>query len=159
MCWNSSRQLTCTTEAPRAARTFSSDVISLRLGQAPWVESLTDDTSLVASELVTNALNAGCTELELTVTVHRSRIRLSVSDNAPGWPHVVAAGPDDACGRGLALTVALALEFGVDHAPIGKEVWADLPVAADQSEPDALSWCDEPPGARRVVALPPDRDD
>jgi signal transduction histidine kinase len=159
MCWNSSRQLTCTTEAPRAARNFSSGVISLRLGQALWVESLTDDTRLVASELVTNALNAGCTKLELTVTVHRSRIRLSVADNAPGLPRAVAAGPDDTTGRGLALTAALALEFGFGLAPIGKEVWADLPVEIDQFAPDALSWCDEPPGAGRVVTLRPDRDD
>ena len=145
MCWTSSLQLACTTEAPRAARNFSSGVVSLRLGQEPWVESLTGDTSLVASELVTNALNAGCTDLELTVTVHRTRVRLSVSDNAPGLPRVVAAGPDDTSGRGLALTVALAVKFGVDLAPIGKQVWADLAVEVDQFEPAALSWCDEPP--------------
>jgi signal transduction histidine kinase len=150
MCWTNRRTLVCNTEAPVRARNFCANVVSPRLGH-PWIDAPTYDMRLVASELVTNALNAGCTDLRLMITLHRSRVRVSVFDNAPGLPRLVDAGPNDASGRGLAITAALALEVGLERASIGKEVWADLPVEPGLFGDETPEWCDQPPPLERVV--------
>src|SRR6476660_9618788 len=100
MCMTTQHRLTGDTTSPATARRVSVSAIAPLLGDAPWVATLTYDTMLIASELVTNASNAGCTQLELSVTVHRSRLRLSVFDDAPGLPQVIAAAPTDLRGRG-----------------------------------------------------------
>jgi hypothetical protein len=138
-------RLTGDTTSPGTARRVSLSAITPLLGDAPWVATLTYDTMLVATELVTNAINAGCTQLELAVIVHRSRVRLSVFDDAPGLPRVIAAAPTDLGGRGLALTAALARDWGVDRADNGKHVWAELPIPVDLVLSGALSECHEPP--------------
>jgi signal transduction histidine kinase len=119
------------------------EAIGQRLGSASWVADVEFDAILIASELVTNSIQAGSTQVVLTVRVHRSRVRLTVGDDGAGLPQIVYSGRDEPHGRGLALVGALAREWGVDLVPIGKEVWADvaLPAAAFGTEP--VAWCYE----------------
>lgn len=119
------------------------EAIGPRLGSAPWVGSVEFDATLITSELVTNAIQAGCTDLALTVGMHRSRIRLTVSDDGAGLPQIVYAGEHDPHGRGLVLVAALAVEWGVDVVSAGKQVWADLALPETAFPSGPLSWCQE----------------
>jgi anti-sigma regulatory factor (Ser/Thr protein kinase) len=91
------------------------------------------DAEIIASELVTNAVQAGCSDIALTLSIHRGRLRLAVRDDAPGRPTLLAAAPEDQHGRGLAIVDSLTKEWAVDYVSGGKEVWAELSV------PDALT--------------------
>ena len=143
MCWYRQRRLSPDTSAPRSARGVINEAIGEQLGSAPWVGSVEFDATLIASELVTNAIQTGCTDLALALRVHRSRIRLTVFDDGAGLPQLVHAGQDDPHGRGLALVAALAVGWGVDVVPAGKDVWADLALPATAFPPGPLPWCQE----------------
>ncbi len=143
MCWLRQRQLSPDDLAPGIARTMSIDALGQRLGSADWLEPVQFDTAVIASELVTNAIQSGATELAMTVQVHRSRIRLTVSDNGPGLPRIVSTGPDDMHGRGMVLVAALAFEWGVDPSAVGKQVWADLALPPTAFAAAQLAWCEE----------------
>ena len=110
----------------RLARSTVASTLGERLGDSKWADRCGFDASVVVTELVTNAVQAGCTQLAMTVQTHRSSIRLTVSDDAAGMPHVVAARSGDLHGRGLTLVAALAHAWGVDRNAHGKAVWADL---------------------------------
>ena len=95
---------------------------SLRLGR-----DALDDIALIATELITNSLRAGASELEVSVRPAASGLQLRVRDDAPGMPLVVAAGSDDISGRGLMIVDAVAVEWGFDPLPGGgKVVWATV---------------------------------
>ncbi|MGH8862828.1 MAG: ATP-binding protein [Jatrophihabitantaceae bacterium] len=143
VCWNEVRLLNCDVRASAEARRFSARVIASQLGDEPWVSSLVADAELVTSELVNNSVAAGCSDLRLYVTVHRSRVRVAVYDNAGGLPHTERSGPDDVSGRGLMIIDALTEEWGVDATKEGKQVWADLGVRSEPGWDSALTRCHE----------------
>jgi signal transduction histidine kinase len=119
------------------------EAVGQRLGSASWVEPVEFDATLITSELVTNAIQAGCSRLALTMRVHRSHIRLTVSDDGAGFPQIVYGGQNDSHGRGLALVAALTHDWGVDVIPAGKEVWADLALPETAFPAGPLPWCHE----------------
>ncbi|MFD8998715.1 ATP-binding protein [Streptomyces abikoensis] len=92
---------------------------------------LLDDTLLLTSEVVTNAVNA-CRRSDCTspVTVYAKwmyggALLVLVRDYAPGTPHERAWPVGGESGRGLALVRACATDWGVcrhGHGP-GKAVW------------------------------------
>ncbi len=86
---------------------------------------------LVMSELVTNAVNAGCSKVEVTVEIHRDRVRISTKDDALGDPIPVTAGPRDEHGRGLVIVEHVSQAWGVSPEVTGKLIWADLAIPAD----------------------------
>lgn len=99
-----------------------------------------DDTELLVSELVTNAVTAiqGATPRgeqttpgptpDVTVVVARDeeRLWLSVSDPVPLLPAPRTADIADEGGRGLALVQALSDRWGADRTPNGKTVWCAI---------------------------------
>ena len=87
-----------------------------------------DDCSLVLSELTSNAVTAGSTVVSISVEVHRDHVRIAADDDGPGVPRPVAAGPSDRHGRGLAIVESLSRAWGVQHRPLGKQVWADVAI-------------------------------
>ena len=89
---------------------------------------MVDDCLLVVSELVTNAVNAGCTQVGMSVEIHRGYLRVIARDDAPGEPYPMQAGPRDPNGRGLAIIACISSAWGVRPGPGGKQVWADLPI-------------------------------
>jgi serine/threonine-protein kinase RsbW len=88
-----------------------------------------DDAVLIVSELLTNAVRAGCSCIDLNIEIDVDGLRVGVIDDAPGAPRVQLAEPEDLRGRGLFLIAALASDWGVRRTDDGKEVWAALRLA------------------------------
>jgi anti-sigma regulatory factor (Ser/Thr protein kinase) len=118
------RAVTLPAELPsvRAARRFVlSHCVALEL-----TEERCDDALLLASELVTNAVLHGRSEVGLEVTADDDRLRVSVHDENSRHPVPVSEDPAALDGRGLALVDALAEQWGVEDLPMGKAVWFEL---------------------------------
>ena len=93
----------------------------------------TDVLVLMLSELATNAVQHAATEFEVSVRVSsdRGRVRVEVSDSAPGYPTLQEAATDAPHGRGLSIVRSLAEAWGVEmrHDRPGKTVWFSLPLS------------------------------
>jgi signal transduction histidine kinase len=122
MHYDAVRRYGCDTKQVAAARTWVQNELQERLPT-----SVIDDATLIVSELLTNAIRAGCTEVSVGLTVDVHSVQLSVADNAPGTPQLRDTAPSEASGRGLPIVAALAADWGVtpsnDHH---KVVWATL---------------------------------
>jgi hypothetical protein len=101
------------------------------------VPELVDNAVIVASELVTNALQATrrlppAAAAEPAATLHlymvAASLFIAVQDRVEALPHPVAASDDQEHGRGLMLVRMLATRVGhQSFAPgLGKVVWAEL---------------------------------
>jgi anti-sigma regulatory factor (Ser/Thr protein kinase) len=113
--------------APGQARdACRKDLEALMDGQD--AQDVLDAALLVVSELVTNAVNAGCSNTVLDVALHRSHLRLSVHDDGPGQPMARDSAPDDDHGRGLRIVEELSRSWGFHAEGSGKQVWSELTV-------------------------------
>lgn len=126
MCWEAAADYPRDPLSPGRARRFCTEQITAVLGAGDGRDAVVEDATIIVSELVTNSVNAGCEVVRVGLTIHRDRLRLSVADDAPGRPRVEQAGPQDAHGRGLAITAALSDTWGMDREAGGKQVWAEL---------------------------------
>ena len=105
---------------------------SLRqLFAAARIDSDTSETAvLLATELVTNAVEHGRGAAYLDATVEAGAIRLEVTDSSIVEPRPNTEVSDlDERGRGLILIDALASRWGVRPRPDGKTVWCELDLA------------------------------
>ncbi len=112
--------------SPNRARRFCTEQLAAVLSVGVQREAVTDDATIIASELVTNSVNAGSGRIRIMLSVHRDHLRLTVRDDADGHPQQRSAGPEDPRGRGLAITALLARAWGIEPATGGKQVWAEL---------------------------------
>lgn len=91
---------------------------------------LLPDTTLVASELATNAIEHARTDFVVTLARRARRLHVAVHDGAPGFPRPhrpAPTGPDASSrGRGLLLVHTVAAAWGAMPARGGKVVWATL---------------------------------
>jgi anti-sigma regulatory factor (Ser/Thr protein kinase) len=112
--------------APRLARQFVAQVTS------PLPGEMRADTSLLASELVTNAVRYGRPDIRLRLQVDLTRLRVDVHDGGGPMPPWAGPGPPSGQphGRGLVIVNHLAASWGVDEADgdHGKDVWFELRV-------------------------------
>jgi signal transduction histidine kinase len=112
--------------APSHARAY----VTRQLGTTPVLSgALVDQVVLTASELVTNAVQAGATAIEIDVDVTGERLELVVIDDAGGWPVATRAAVHDTTGRGLSIVAQLADSWDVVRQPRGKSVtatWFDV---------------------------------
>jgi anti-sigma regulatory factor (Ser/Thr protein kinase) len=113
--------------APALARAWSLARIREVLTEAENSDLL-DDTALVVSELMTNAIQAGCAYSRLELVIDGNHLRISVLDDAPGVVQPQDAAPEDSHGRGLTIVAAVSADWGVRSSAAGKEVWAELVV-------------------------------
>ena len=112
--------------APRCARAWTREIL-WEWGAA----ELADTAELVASELVTNSLNA-CAGLDqaairLVLTLDRGELAILVRDNHPGSPLAVQPGADDEGGRGLLIIEHLSDRCGwypLNDPEPAKVTWA-----------------------------------
>ena len=112
--------------APRCARAWTREIL-WEWGAA----ELADAAELVASELVTNSLNA-CAGLDqaairLVLTLDKGELAILVRDNHPGVPLAVQPGADDEGGRGLLIVEQLSDRCGwyrLNDAEPAKVTWA-----------------------------------
>ncbi|OIK03994.1 ATP-binding protein [Streptomyces monashensis] len=107
----------------------------IRKALADWgiTGELADAVTLSANELVTNAVSHCRTTyagVEVTLTVDGPELLLEVSDpDRDRLPRPHDSGPDEECGRGLALVAALADAWGHRQEPYRKCVWARFALA------------------------------
>jgi len=82
------------------------------------------DVTLIVSELVTNAVQAGARNIIVQIESGGGRLNLQVTDDAEGWPELHHPEPDDVRGRGLSITTALADEWNTTKQGTQKVVSA-----------------------------------
>jgi two-component sensor histidine kinase len=107
------------------ARRWLDTCLQQEFGTRPSARVITD-ALVIASELVTNAINARCVDGRLGWRTDPDWLRLWVFDDGPGWPRLRDPGPLDPHGRGLQIVQALAAEAGTRQVAGGKEAWATL---------------------------------
>ncbi len=104
--------------APRRSRQFLRRVLDSHVPS-----EVLDIALLLATELVTNAVLHGRSEIALEVESGDGQLRASVRD-LNSRPPVLQDRDDDALdGRGLAIIDALASSWGVEPSESGKSVW------------------------------------
>jgi anti-sigma regulatory factor (Ser/Thr protein kinase) len=126
--WTATSDFSCDAAAPAKARRFCAEQLGSVLPDRPDAEDVIADAVLVTSELVTNAVRAGCSRITLELSLAHDALQLAVHDDAPGIPVERAPRPDEPRGRGLAITARIANRWGYRPSHTGKQVWAHLPV-------------------------------
>ncbi len=95
---------------------------------------LVDTVSLLVTELVSNGVRHAQTQLELTLTLDGSCLRIAVSDGDPRPPVARPRQELSVGGWGLALVDSLSTEWGTDiDDNRGKTVWFEIDTAASES--------------------------
>jgi anti-sigma regulatory factor (Ser/Thr protein kinase) len=109
--------------APAAARVLCARA----LNGAGSDSAIAADAALVVTELVTNAVNAGTSQVTVEFAVRPGNLRITVTDDAPGQPVMIGYVPDESSrGRGLQIVSMIALRWGTVQIAEGKQVWAEL---------------------------------
>ncbi|MEV6132964.1 ATP-binding protein [Streptomyces violaceusniger] len=86
-----------------------------------------ETAELLISELVTNAVRYGKgDEVGLSLSHEKGKVRIEVSDGAPGHPAVRRPAPSEESGRGMLIVDALAEDWGTSRD--GKRTWCTLTV-------------------------------
>ncbi|MFH0242307.1 ATP-binding protein [Streptomyces sp. HK10] len=112
---------------PESAHTARRLVRSVLLTRWGLSETLAEDTVLLVSELVGNAVrHTGAQSLGLRLRRQRGRIRVEVRDPSRGLPCLLPVHEFDVSGRGLFLVDHLSDRWGVDLLPLGKTTWFEL---------------------------------
>lgn len=114
----------CTEQtAAEVRRTLASAPVTALLPAA-----LREDLILAATELLTNAVRAGATTVDVALDVAPGQVELKVADDAPGRPRRRQPALSDVHGRGLQILDAVAAQWGhrpaAGRAAAGKTVWA-----------------------------------
>jgi anti-sigma regulatory factor (Ser/Thr protein kinase) len=108
----------------------SSRLAAWGVGPGDSAEAALGDVLLATSELVSNAVKFGGTEVTLTVHAHRDEITIEVTDENPTEVAVRCAAPYDESGRGLALVEAVCQRWGQARRGKGKTVWCSFSLPA-----------------------------
>jgi signal transduction histidine kinase len=89
---------------------------------------LREDTVLLSSELVTNAIRHGRGDVTVRLWPGPDRVRLEVSDDSPVPPMVRESDVASEAGRGMAIVDALSTQWGATPPAVrgGKTVWVEL---------------------------------
>ncbi|HEX8496421.1 MAG TPA: response regulator [Actinomycetales bacterium] len=112
----------------RDPRSVSSARRFVRSTVTAWqLEPLADDTVLVVSELVTNAIVHAVSAPTLSLTQAPGGLRVEVHDDGVGTPEPQPASSTGESGRGMHLIDAMTSAWGIQLADDGsKTVWAEL---------------------------------
>jgi anti-sigma regulatory factor (Ser/Thr protein kinase) len=110
-------------DAPAAARRFVVDA----LRRWSCDEDVTDDASIVATELVSNAVEHTGDARELRLVRTGGSVVIVVADASPEAPQLrTQDDPLAPRGRGLLLVQRLTARWGVRGTASGKVIWAEL---------------------------------
>ncbi|WP_405914563.1 ATP-binding protein [Streptomyces sp. NBC_00728] len=131
--------------APRRGSAPPPDKDMLRVGSTRRIaaarlrrcglETMTDDVTLIVSELLTNALlHSGTTEISLTIVVRDGCLQITVRDGMAGCAEPGEAYAGAESGRGLALVDNLVKENGGawGTSDAGAVTWCRLAVPAKE---------------------------
>jgi anti-sigma regulatory factor (Ser/Thr protein kinase) len=108
------------------------------------LELVGDEMELLASEVVTNALVHGDSDVDVHVRRYPDRVRVEVrdSDPSPALPVAVGSGygasqaEEAEGGRGLVIVSLLASAWGNSPSGRGKTVWFELPIVPREVDLD-----------------------
>ena len=115
------RWFSCDSRCLSGCRRFVLETLS------SWgLEYLTDDATVVASELATNAVLHGRTDFTVVLTWQGDVLRISVRDENQAMPVRANPSPTTITGRGLLLVDAISRRWGIEVESGGKSVWAEL---------------------------------
>ena len=89
-------------------------------------DDLHERASLVATELVANAVAHAGTEVDLHMEAGPDGLRLEVGDGSPLLPEVRQAPVTGTSGRGMSLVTSLSDAWGVDQRDDAKAVWVEI---------------------------------
>jgi anti-sigma regulatory factor (Ser/Thr protein kinase) len=90
-------------------------------------DGVIDDASLLATELMANAVKQGTGTVELRVEADNGLLHVAVHDDADAAPVVTHASPASTNGRGLWIVQSIARDWGTESgAEPGKTVWFEL---------------------------------
>ena len=94
---------------------------------------VSDEATLLTSELIANAIRHAPPPLCLEVTVDTTKIRIDVHDSHPVAPALTRPDFNSSGGRGVWLVDTIASRWGYRPEPPGKVVWfeMDLPTMSD----------------------------
>jgi anti-sigma regulatory factor (Ser/Thr protein kinase) len=109
-------------ETVQAARRLVTEATSGLLDDAAL-----QTATLLASELVTNAVLHARTPLQLGVTAWADRVLVAVGDSHPAGPRSRDHDLDRPDGRGILLVEAMAQKWGFTSHSSGKTTWFLLP--------------------------------
>lgn len=108
------------------ARNFCTRRLTSVLDDRNGAPEVVQDVATIASELVTNAVIAGSSAIELSLQLRGDGVVIDVSDDADGEVLPVTPSPTDVKGRGLLIVAALSREWGVTSDDGTKHVWAEV---------------------------------
>lgn len=114
------RTIRCDRHAPAKAR----QQVTEFLKRPDLSNDVVSDVVLAISELVTNAVDAGATSVELHVAVAKHEITVEVSDDTAGWPTPATPDAHSTRGRGLAIIAKTADSWDAERTRQGKKVTA-----------------------------------
>ena len=89
-------------------------------------DEVIDDASLLASELMSNAVKHGGGVVDLKIEAEDGLLHVGVHDNSDGAPTIKEAGPSSPGGRGMWIVQSVAHDWGTDPDGSGKTVWFEL---------------------------------
>jgi anti-sigma regulatory factor (Ser/Thr protein kinase) len=115
------RRLRPSTDAPRQARRAIGELL-----ERVCRTDLTPDAVLLASELVTNAVQHAGGPILLTATYLDATLRVEVHDTRPEPPSLRPLTATDETGRGLHLVRLVADQWATTSRPDGKTIWFEL---------------------------------
>ncbi|MGW5430765.1 SpoIIE family protein phosphatase [Streptomyces sp. NPDC004059] len=110
-------------EVARARRLVRERLLAWGLPQAVGT------AELLVSEVVTNAVRHAVSEPVGLRVVRTDALLFEVTDDEPGLPEMLAAGPCDESGRGLRVVSRLAREWGASGSGHRKTVWFEQALA------------------------------
>ena len=113
--------LRSSTDAPHRARRAIGDLLE-RLRRT----DLSPDAVLLASELVTNAVEHAGGPILLTAIYLDATLRVEVHDTYPEPPSLRPVTATDETGRGLHLVRLIASRWATTPEPDGKTIWFEL---------------------------------
>lgn len=131
MCWEHRRMFGTSAADVSDAREFVHDMLYFKLGTTAL--SRIEDATTMSSELMTAAISANATTLDLRLIVHRGWVRVEITDD--GESTLRARHPSATGDFGLGLTVisALARSWAIEPADNGKLVWAEISFAETEN--------------------------
>lgn len=107
----------------RAARAFVAEQLrAWDLGPA------VDDSALLVSEVVTDAVLRVRLPVELVVRKVRSAVRVEVFEHGRRSPKPLYPDIETTTGRGISLVQAVAGRWGIDDIDDGRTVWFEIPL-------------------------------
>ena len=116
-------RLSAEPSSAREARTFVTRTLR------SWGrEEITETAALLTSELVSNVVRHGRTDMLVALRLRGDRVTVEVTDHNADLVKRQVQSADATSGRGLFLVDTLADRWGVEPHQPGKSVWFELPL-------------------------------